>query len=61
MRLEMQGRAHRRSSGSRFDLLRTAMAAIDAAPADAPLPEPERKVAQPFADLDVGFVSAARA
>lgn len=58
VRLEMQARARRQSGGTRFDLLRTAMAAVDAAPADAPMPVPERR---PFAALDAGFHSPAAA
>lgn len=59
VRLEMQARARRQSSGTRFDLLRTAMAAVDATPADAPLPVPTRRTS--FAALDAGVHSPAAA
>lgn len=59
VRLEMQARARRQSSGTRFDLLRTAMAAVDAAPADAPMPIPARRTS--FAALDAGVHSPAAA
>lgn len=54
IKVEMQTRASRSAGGSRFDLLRTAMAAVDAAPANAPLPVPVR-----FAALDACFHSPA--
>ncbi len=59
VRLEMQARARRQSGGTRFDLLRTAMAAVDAAPADAPMPVPARRTS--FAALDAGVHSPAAA
>lgn len=59
VRIEMQARAHRQAGGTRFDLLRTAMAAVDAAPADAPMPIPARRTS--FAALDAGVHSPAAA
>lgn len=59
VRLEMQTRARRQAGGTRFDLLRTAMAAVDATPADAPMPVPARRTS--FAALDAGVHSPAAA
>lgn len=55
---EIQNRATRNASGTSFDLLRTAMARVDAAGPDAPLPAPERQSATTYADLEAGFRSA---
>lgn len=59
IKVEMQNRAGRLSGGASFDLLRTAMAAVDAAPADAPMPVPARRTS--FAALDAGVHSPAAA